>query len=596
MRYRELTAKEPLHEGVRFGKRELNATLADIDEFVMGVEYEVLVNNPHSTMSDVEYMRELLHEYNIGNIEDVLTEHDKMTEVVTRKMGIVEGLAHIKKFFAMATETGMRYPSNAGMHVSISTKNNVNDVNLVKFMVLMAGNYLNKLFPERQYTNNAHTEIVSSLKKLYKPNKKITIERIENWLLSQPEIMQEKYTAINFKNYSEHNGRIEMRFFGGADYGDRYDELRWHIIRACFLLGVSYGTVYDNEYKKALFKLYDKAGEGMNVSLSQMFKNSIKDAGATTYHQFQQKLETLGDDPATLKRELQIISRLFDEPDGAVATTFIQALMIILTNHPAVFKFVSTHLDHPSIDTSLLGFLHKIAERNHSDIYDEVIRKQYIKLVLNGGDMNYHLEHVFGEIPEITEYNMGGSLDSAIQYAFGNVDNDKVMGILVSRLNEEGFSLDEAPGMLIQRVAGVYDSMKNNSSSEKMLRYLVAKISDERLPELINIITTKKEPTLMILFDIKDDLRDRLPTATYTDYLIKTMVYVFGTMTSNDEDESIEYYKDSESIMKEIIQNTESPTPFDQFIINDKFKMFIKYGMDIDETILNRYNEANKGE
>ena len=101
MRYHDIKRQTPLTEGVRFGKRELNATLADIDDFVMGVEYEFHANNP-SRGNDVTYVREKIKEFGISNIADVVSEHDQMTEVITERMGIIDGLEHIKKFFHMA--------------------------------------------------------------------------------------------------------------------------------------------------------------------------------------------------------------------------------------------------------------------------------------------------------------------------------------------------------------------------------------------------------------------------------------------------------------------------------------------------------------
>lgn len=594
MRYYDLAGTAQLTEGVRFGKKELNATLNDIDDFVMGVEYEVLANNHdhRSSQTDIEYMQELLDFYKIGNIFNVVSEHDNMTEVITTRMGIVDGLAHIKKFFTMANDAGMGFPEHAGMHVSISTKSNADNVNLVKFMVLMAGGYLNRLFPEREHTNNAYTAIVSSLKELHKKSSKISINDMERWLLSDSEIMQEKYTAINFKGYAEYDGRIEMRFFGGANYGDRYDEIRWNIVRACFLLGVSYGDIYENEYRTALVKMYNKASETNSPDLASLFINSVNHDNAVSSHTVGLHVQPLVDQPSKLKLNLHKISREFHRARNHLATEFFAGLLRLAGHLKPVVDFTRNHIDYPGINTSDLGMFYQIVRRNESlEHYTEIFKKQYTKLVLQGDDTVKLLDNAFGAIPEIVDAKTSGRLEDAFIYAFSHTDEESVMSSLVTRMNKEGFQVDDKVGALINRVATMYKSL-SPSSSGAMLTYLVNNISNEYLGTLVGIISNRSEPTLHILYGIKDKIQAALPTDAYADFLVKLIVYLFGSMGNNDAEESQTYYDDSEEIMKEIINLTEAPTPFDQFIIQDKFNLFIRLGIDIDPMIRQRFDAA----
>ena len=197
---------------------------------------------------------------NLTAIED---EHNNQVEVVTDTVNIPTGIAIIEEMFDYIKENGSTSDSS-GMHISISI-DDVDSVNLVKFLILMEMGYIvDDVFPEREYVNDID-EIFSKtisrkiddyifLDKInYKMSNQEILEKVVT-LIKSTSIFDDKYQSIKFGDYEIHNGRIELRFFGGKEYEYRYDEISQHIFRALYVLLVSSNDYKQKEYMKGLYK------------------------------------------------------------------------------------------------------------------------------------------------------------------------------------------------------------------------------------------------------------------------------------------------------------------------------------------------------
>lgn len=249
MRYNQLL------EGVRIGKSEIEQTLKHSQDFQMGIEYEFLTPNPNDRESETT---DFISTYNIKNIEKVVKEHDNMMEIVTNKMSITDGLAHIRNFFATAKQYGITFPDTAGMHISISHRNAKDkDFNYTKFMVLISGGYLHRIFPERNYVGNIDKELTQLLAKT-KPKTVQEVENIINDMMASgsPRLIGKKYITTKLSDYTTHDGRIELRFFGGENYNTRYNDIRNQLLRAIYILSIALDdSMYRKEYLNQLGKL-----------------------------------------------------------------------------------------------------------------------------------------------------------------------------------------------------------------------------------------------------------------------------------------------------------------------------------------------------
>lgn len=268
MRYSDITGL--LLEGVKFGKRELDEVLNANGDFRMGIEYEFHANNKDKgAMTDIHYVQKILDEERLEHIARVESEHDSMVEVVTDTIpSLVEGFNNIKRFFEIADKHDFTFPKMAGLHVSISHKDNSKPVNLVKFLVLLSGDYLHSLFPERQYVKNI-ADVMRQAIKHERDHSRLTLdsttaveelEAIIERKLVHDTTSSTKYVTAKVSDYLHSDGRIELRFSGGENYNKQYDQIRYQVIRACFILGIAFDDrVYRKEYIKSLYKLVPDA-------------------------------------------------------------------------------------------------------------------------------------------------------------------------------------------------------------------------------------------------------------------------------------------------------------------------------------------------
>lgn len=251
-----------LQEGVKFGRTEVEEIIRNHTDYRIGIEYEFLSNNTEA-MTNEDFVRRILAQENFPHVFKVHSEHDGMTEIVTTIIpSLMDGFNHIKAFFDLAEKYNFSFPHTAGMHVSIShVSGSSRNIDLVKFIVLLAGDYIHSVFPQRKYVDNINSAIKNLVHDHYPTYQQRSgdqpVEVIENiikdYLIPSYSNDTAKHITAKVSDFFSADGRIELRFIGGNDYNKRFDDIKYHTIRACFILGIAFDdTLYRNEYLKTL--------------------------------------------------------------------------------------------------------------------------------------------------------------------------------------------------------------------------------------------------------------------------------------------------------------------------------------------------------
>lgn len=257
----EILHKIPtLSEGVKVGSKELSTVLSRSDDYRVGIEYEFDINRDHENLKvDLE---------KIGlwdTIEDIVPEHNKMSEVITKRLTLSQGINHIKTMFDYLSKIESRdtVPVYAGLHISISSPKLVlNDFNMLKFILILNAPHISKFFQERTHVKDIHAALVKALREFdsenYIAGSGEWINSIEDYIQEyfSEDILHNKYLTVNFKDFFKSDGRIELRFFGGGNYHQRFDEIKHHLLRAIYIMEIGYGELYQKEYYKELYDTY----------------------------------------------------------------------------------------------------------------------------------------------------------------------------------------------------------------------------------------------------------------------------------------------------------------------------------------------------
>lgn len=255
-----------LVEGVKFGEKEVNDILSRSDDFNIGIEYEI-----RPTIDQrVELEKDLEARGLMKSVDKILPEHDEMTEVITKKLSLKEGINHIKGMFKFLTETNVEVPEMAGMHISVSTnKYSLDDFNAVKFFLLLDSDYIHSIFPARTHVVNVAHKIKNSIEMIvrtmpeydedsFKTN--ITSTKIKDLEKRIENKLQQKYQTANIREYNLRDGRIELRFFGGEDYHQLFDDIKQQLLRSLFIMELGYTDLYKKEYYKEIYNVIKYIG------------------------------------------------------------------------------------------------------------------------------------------------------------------------------------------------------------------------------------------------------------------------------------------------------------------------------------------------
>lgn len=212
-------------------------------------------------------------------------EHNNMIELITSKMKPTESLDVINRFFKYFSDNDITTPAYAGMHISISTnKFDMGDFNMLKFILSMNIPFIHKMFPERNHVYSLSGKIEKlllsylsfhSFERVLNINGSLKqlIMSTESHLQNNEIISQEKSQTIKFGDYKYLDGRIELRFFGGEDYHKRFNEIKFQMARALYLMEIAYTPLYQNEYYKEMYKMIDNVSQQLyNVGISELFQ------------------------------------------------------------------------------------------------------------------------------------------------------------------------------------------------------------------------------------------------------------------------------------------------------------------------------------
>jgi len=256
-----INEQQILVEGVKFGEKEINDILSRSSDFNIGIEYEI-----RPTIDQrVELEQQLKNRGLMNAVDKILPEHDEMTEVITKKLSLKSALKHINGMFSFLSEENIEVPEMAGMHISISTnKYSLDDFNAVKFFLLLDSDYIHRIFPAREHVVNiAHTiknnidMIVRTMPQWEEGSFKnnITTSKIKDLEKRLEDDLQGKYQTANIKDYHLRDGRIELRFFGGENYHDLYDNIKQQLLRSLFIMELGYTDLYKKEYYKEIYNV-----------------------------------------------------------------------------------------------------------------------------------------------------------------------------------------------------------------------------------------------------------------------------------------------------------------------------------------------------
>lgn len=245
------------------------------------IEYEVLTP---SSVDVLDYVRYVLDEHDIDyrSVEHDTPENPTTPiEIITNPMSVENALKHLKLTFMVIRNHGWVTNEDTGLHVSVSYGGVNERLNQNKFVLLLNNEHVSKLFDERHQVENVLFDVKYRLySELYSkivsgsPTKQYLIEHLAKPIpfmkpmvdgIRKGEIMlihqKNKMQNINVRDYHEMNGRIELRHFGGKDdveYQNMYSTIEDEVIRAAYMLFVSHSELYEKEYQKAIYQLFEE--------------------------------------------------------------------------------------------------------------------------------------------------------------------------------------------------------------------------------------------------------------------------------------------------------------------------------------------------
>lgn len=192
---------------------------------------------------------------------------DNGAETITKPLPLKRALEVMEIMFDHIHEVGST-SNQTGMHVNMSIKGlnfKKDNFNPAKLVMLLDPKTLAEFFPLRkQYTENLLNTINGDFLWIAaeQRNTELLIQYFNLYAVDQGK----KYQQANFitisEVYSEHLHRIEFRYFGGKDYEDRFNTIKWNIYRTAYILMVAYAEEFgQKEYLKAMVKILDEKSE-----------------------------------------------------------------------------------------------------------------------------------------------------------------------------------------------------------------------------------------------------------------------------------------------------------------------------------------------
>lgn len=545
--------KKALLEGVKFGKKELENVILESNKFNIGIEYEMLppVTFDDNSNSHIQQTMEWIKANNIKNIREVINEEHEMVEVITRTMEMSEGIEHIENFLKIATRDGFEFPTFAGMHVSISLKNTNYDLNKLKFLILMSGDFIEKHFPTRVHTDNVQFIVKKLISEYFDSNDKFDVKAIEN-KLNDDVFLNDKYTGINVGDYFKFNGRIELRFIGGGAYNERFDEMKWNILRAAYLLGIAYEeTMFKNEYTKALYKVWNDAFDPTITIKNKILNNEMIDPSwdlKPIQHMNKEQIIEI----------TSLIESNFSKLTEYKAKSITKGYLKYIPKRYKIFakRIFMRYLDHVKPE-NLEEFRKHFATKFPFVI--SASKMQYLENIKTRGliahDPKLVSEH--GRVEEVEKYVMN-EMDSeeavafSLHYAFSahNKNENIVEDFVIPIVNKEPMTLmlvltREFVNSLTSRGNGINilkSILKSDKSNESVRKAII-----------MGVVKSKRAVASIIMYDL-EPYKEIFSKEKYLEYLNYVIAYQMNDYSDNEEMlEDIIRKRSSE--LEEIIDN-----------------------------------------
>lgn len=285
-----------LKEKPKFDKSKANYTLA--------TSYQEPIDDDEITSEDFDFSEITDELDNIGvRYETVELDHNSIIspiEIIGLKQPLSDANGDIARVQRMIQDSEMFYTDEScGMHVSISYKDGNEQFNINKFITLLNAKKISNEFALRRHITDLHEDIMRSMlfrvKLALQAVRNETIDVVLEELKHQSDMRNvvkdvyadnialvddnEKYQAVNIRDYHYRNGRIELRYFGGdaGIGGDEYEykDMENEILRAAYMLRISHSDDYDREYRKALVKLGNDARKAVLMLIDAIKKRDM---------------------------------------------------------------------------------------------------------------------------------------------------------------------------------------------------------------------------------------------------------------------------------------------------------------------------------
>lgn len=256
-----------------YGENEARAEIEDelVDVDVDSSTLEEIAQSYTTNAEDyVAQIEEILQDTNgIDYKQDIeIVETDVSVpdgvEVITNPLPLKRTLSVMQAMFNHIRHVGSTSQST-GMHVNMSIRGlhfDPNDFNPLKMIILLGEDYLRKMkYPVRNYvglmTRGINTNDLSRMVfALASGGIKPFIAELDTHIDKK-----EKFQSINFNhmyNYDRQQRRLEFRYFGGADYETRFDEMRLDIYAAAYTMMAAYSPTFaQKEYYQGALRFVD---------------------------------------------------------------------------------------------------------------------------------------------------------------------------------------------------------------------------------------------------------------------------------------------------------------------------------------------------
>jgi len=177
-------------------------------------------------------------------------------ELVSPPMPIKEFLEICPRIFEMINEIGFT-DNECGLHIGVSLKNGMSDVDTVKLALFTDENYIWKKFSGRDTSEYVEKMQEKIRKEMYKggsfssssSKRALRINDLKDMIRDNDidlKYMSNHYHGVNIEHLDESNPYIEFRYLGGSGYHNKWPEVKTVVAQYIYNLKLA----RDPEFKK----------------------------------------------------------------------------------------------------------------------------------------------------------------------------------------------------------------------------------------------------------------------------------------------------------------------------------------------------------